>query len=287
MPTAPSARRPLPLRARRAFIALLAVPVLLYTLALGALYFAQRTLVFAGSSPGASAAAVVIPGSERITLTTSDNEQLAAWHVPPEPRRPIFLFLHGNGGALEIQTGRWRRLREAGAGVLAVAYRGYPGSTGRPSEQGLHLDARAAHDWLRTRYPARQIVVHGQSLGTGLAVRLASEVSVLAVVLEAPYAAAVDVAAERYPWAPVRALMIDQFPSRDWIGKVTAPVLIVHGEQDRTIPIHEALRLYALVNAPRQFVRLPNSDHNSLVRDGLYSYVWPFLEQLARVDAPE
>lgn len=281
-------RRPLPVRARRAFIALILVLAVPYTLAVATLYFAQRTVLYAGSRPGAPAAAVVVPGAERVTLTTPDGERLAAWHVPPEPSRPVFLFFHGNGGALDIQTGRWRRLREAGAGVLAVAYRGYPGSTGRPTEDGLHLDARAAYDWLRTRYAAERIVVHGQSLGTGLAVRLASEVPVLAVVLEAPFTAAVDVAAERYPWAPVRELMIDQFPSRDWIGKVTAPVLIVHGEQDRTIPVTQAMRLHALVNAPKQFVRLPNSNHNSLVRDGLYGYVWPFLEQHAgprRVDA--
>lgn len=283
----PPHRRPLSVRARRAFIALILLLAVPYALAVGALYLLQRTMLYAGSSPGVPAAAVVVPGAERITITTPDSERLAAWHVSPEPRRPIFLFLHGNGGALDAQTGRWRRLRDAGAGVLAVSYRGYPGSTGRPTEAGLHQDARAAYDWLRARYPAERIVVHGASLGTGLAVRLASQVPLRAVILEAPYTAIVDVAAERYPWAPVQALMLDQFRTRDWIGSVTAPLLIVHGAMDRSIPMRHGEHLYLQANQPKQLIRLPNSDHNSLVRDGLYGYVWPFLEQQARVRLPQ
>lgn len=276
-------RRPLPVRARRAFAALVLLTGLPYALAVGTIYLAQRSLLFPGSRPGSQAAAIVVPGGERVTVATADGERLAAWHVAPEPGRPVFLFLHGNGGALEFQTGRWSRLRDAGAGVLAISYRGYPGSSGRPSEAGLHADARAGYEWLRARYPADRIVVHGASLGTAPAVRLAAEVPVRAVVLEAPFTAAVDVAAEAYPWVPVRTLMLDQFRTYEWISKVTAPLLIVHGAQDRTIPVAQAERLYLMANAPKHLVRLPAGDHNSLVRDGLYGHVWPFLEQQARV----
>lgn len=278
----PHPRRPLTIRARRAFVALVLLLCVPYVTAVAALYFLQRTFLYPGSRPGAEPAAIVVPGSERVTLTTTDGERLAAWHVAPEPRRPIMLFFHGNGGALDAQTGRWRRLRDAGAGVLAVSFRGYPGSTGHPTEVGLHADARAAYEWLRTRYTPEQIVIHGNSLGTGPAVRLAADVPARALILEAPFTAIVDVAAERYPWAPVHALMLDQFRSRDWIAQVKMPVLVVHGDTDRVIPVTHAVRLYALANQPKQLVRLRDSDHNTLVGDGLYGYVWPFLEHHAR-----
>lgn len=278
----PIRRRPLPVRARRALVAALIATGVLYGMALAALFFAQRTMLYPGSSPGAQAAAIVVPGAQLVALSTPDGEHLSAWHVAPESGRPVVLFLHGNGGALDAQTRRWLRMREAGAGLLAVSYRGYPGSTGRPTESGLHIDARTAFDWLRARYPAERIVIHGASLGTGLALRLASEVAVGAVLLEAPFTAVVDVAAERYPIFPVHALMIDQYRSRDWIARVTAPVLIAHGDRDNTVPFAHAERLYALANEPKLLVRMPGSDHNSLVRDGLYSHVWPFLERHQR-----
>ena len=264
------------------------VPWLVYTAVGLTMAVGQRSMLYAthlhapqgGAHAAAAAIESPIPGSEAITLTTSDGEHIAGWYVPPAKGQPVTLFLHGQGGRLAVQTGRWRRLRDAGLGVLAISYRGYPGSTGSPTEAGLALDARAAYDWLRQRFRARDIIVHGHSLGSGVAVRLASEVEVGALVLEAPFTAAVDVASERFPWLPVSWLMLDQFRSRDLIGKVKAPVLIVHGERDGIIPIAHGEKLYKLANEPKMFVRMPDSEHNSLVRDGLYDKVTAFLAKV-------
>lgn len=175
------------------------------------------------------------------------------------------------------QAERWQRMRQAGFGVLAISYRGYPGSTGSPTEAGLDLDARAAYDWLRTRYAVRDIVIQGHSLGSGVAVKLATDVEARALLLEAPFTAAVDVAAERMPWLPVNLLMFDQFRSRDVIGRVRCPVLIVHGERDGVISVEQGQRLFDLAPRPKQFVRVANGNHNSLSRDGLYTYLTQFL----------
>lgn len=279
-PIPPPLARLRPLLWRRLVVAVLfAVPVTAYTVVSLTIAFKQRDMLFktAGGGPLAAMASPVVPGSETVTITTSDGERIAGWYVPPRPGRPVTLFLHGQGGRLAVQTNRWRRLGEAGLGVLAISYRGYPGSTGSPTEEGLHLDARAAYEWLRHRHAANDIVVHGHSLGSGVAVRLAAEVPVAAVVLEAPFTAAVDVAAERMPWLPVRLLMLDQFRSRDRIGSINAPVLIAHGDKDGVIPIAHGERLFALAREPKVFVRMPGSDHNTLVRDGLYDQVLAFL----------
>lgn len=263
---------------------IIGVGVVVYAGVAVLLYAAQRLLLFPISQDDALSepSALAIPGSQRLTLVTEDGERLAAWYVAPDSPlnsgQPVFLFFHGNGGGLEYMTERWRQIRSHGAGVLAVSYRGYPGSTGQPSEAGLRLDARAAYDWLRVRHGAGQIVVHGLSLGSGVAVRLASEVEVRAVILEAPFTAAVDVAAELYPWLPVHLLMTDQFRSRDHIANVRAPVLIAHGDRDSNIPFAHGERLFALAHEPKTFARIVGGDHHTLARDGLYDHVWRFLE---------
>lgn len=246
------------------------------------MYLGQRSLLYTTNDGGTLAAAnwVAIKDSKRIQLTTSDEEKLSVWYVAPDPGHPVFLFFHGKGGKLQVKKWRWHRIAKTGAGVLAVSYRGYPGSTGSPSEAGLVLDAETAYKWLRQRHSARDIVIHGLSLGTGVAVALAAQVDARALILEAPFSAAVDVAAERYPILPVRWLMQDTFLSREHISKIHMPVLIAHGTQDSVIPYAHAERLFARAKNPKKLITMRGSDHNTLVRDGLYSHIWSFLKQL-------
>ena len=218
-------------------------------------------------------------GVEVVRLITSDGERLVAWHRPPQGDGPVFLYFGGNAEGLQ-HTPRWEEVAARRAGLFAVAYRGYSGSTGTPTEAGLHEDARTAYRWLAARYPAERIVIQGFSLGTGVAVRLAAERNARALILEAPFTAAVDVAGTSAPFLPVKPLMRDPFLSRDWIGRVSEPVLIVHGEQDATIRFDDGRRLYAMANQPKAFVAMRDSDHNSLVDDGLYGHIWRFLERL-------
>jgi len=267
---------------RRSLLILSVVLFVGYAVAVAVMFFMQRSLLFDTTDTGAlaSAGALAIEGSTRITIETTDGERLAGWYLPPQAGQPVFLFLHGKKGELERRTERWQQISGKGAGVLAFSYRGFPGSTGQPSEAGLALDAQAAYDWLRARHPARDIVLHGFSLGTGVAVTLATAVEARALILEAPFTAITDVAAERYPWLPVSLLMLDQFRSSERINRVKMPVLIAHGDQDPTVPYAQAVRLYENASEPKTFVSMVGSDHNSLVRDGLYDHIWTFLSAM-------
>jgi uncharacterized protein len=235
----------------------------------------QRALMY---FPHREEIAPDIPGVSAVRIATEDGETLVAWWSPPPPGGPTFLFFDGNAGRPDIQDGRWERIIAGGAGFLAVYYRGYSGSTGRPTEAGLHADARAGYVWLIAHGVApRDMIIHGFSLGSGVAAKLASERPARALILEAPFTAAVDVASEAYPLLPARSIMRDQFRSRDWIGEVRYPVFIAHGDADSVIPYEQGERLFALANEPKTFLRMPGSDHATLVRDGLYDYIWAFL----------
>lgn len=240
-------------------------------------HFYGRSVLY---HPSAEIIAPTMTGVSAERITTEDGETLIAWWHAPQPGQPVFLFFDGNGGRPEIGDGRWRRIAEHGAGFLAVYYRGYSGSTGRPTEEGLRLDARAGYDWLIARgYQPRDIVIHGFSLGSAVAVQLAAEKPARALILEAPMTGIDDIARDHGAGA-FASMMRDSFRSREYIGRVEMPVLIAHGDADSVIPFVQGERMFALAREPKTFVRFPNSDHATLVRDGLYDHVWPFLAAL-------
>src|SRR5690349_683895 len=161
--------------------------LVLYGIVLAALFFMQRSLLYPASDRRATATEAGLNGFQDLTLLTTDNQRLVGWWKPPQPGKAIVLYFHGNGGSLWNRRLRAQALTETGRGLLMVSYRGYSGSSGSPSEEGLKTDARAAYEWLRRSYESSRIVAYGESLGTGVAVRLASEAPVAGLVLDAPY----------------------------------------------------------------------------------------------------
>ena len=187
------------------------------------------------------------------------------------------LYFHGNGGALRYRVERFRKLIRDGVGLVALEYRGFGGNGGTPTEAGLIADAEAAYAFAASRYPAKQIVLWGESLGTGVAVALAAEKPVGRVILEAPFTSAAAVAASRYWYMPVRLLMKDQYRSDERIGKVTAPVLILHGARDHVVAFAMGERMFELTNAPKHIVRFLDGDHEDLDAQGALHAVGRFL----------
>ncbi|HML12085.1 MAG TPA: alpha/beta fold hydrolase [Xanthobacteraceae bacterium] len=240
-------------------------------------YFAQRSLMYFPERTRTAPAAAGLPQAAEIELATSDGERVIAWHVAPRGDQPVVLYFHGNGGALAWRAERFARIVADGTGLLALSYRGYGGSSGRPSEAGLLRDAEATYAYAAARYPAERLVLYGESLGTGVAVALAAEHKVGKVILEAPFTSAVDIGAAAYPFLPVRLLMHDTFRSDERIGKLTAPVLVLHGARDTVVPIRSGERLYALISAPKKFVRFPEGAHGDLDNYGAQAAVRDFL----------
>lgn len=232
---------------------------------LAVLYFKQREILFPIPPVGrtAPAAAGFLEAEEHV-LTTADGERIIVWHVAPRAGHRVVIYFPGNGDALAYLVGRFRDITSDGTGLIALAYRGYAGSSGRPSETGLLADAAAVYAFATALYEPARIVAWGHSLGTGVAVAAAAAHPLGGLILEAPYTSIADVAAAAFPYFPVRYFLKDPFPSEEWIAKVTAPLLIMHGARDSTVPMRFGERLFALAHEPKQFVRFDEGEHNDL-----------------------
>ncbi|AZO81050.1 MULTISPECIES: alpha/beta fold hydrolase [unclassified Bosea (in: a-proteobacteria)] len=267
----------------RRILKLLAIGALsAYVAVLVLLYVQQRQLLYPRNPARAEIASANLPRAEETELATADGEKLIAWVVPPREGKPVLLFFHGNAGNFgrSIRQTRFRALTEDGTGLFAVNYRGYGGSTGTPTEDGLAQDARAAYAAAVARFGADRLVGYGESLGTGVVLKLAAEAPLKAVILEAPYLSTAAVAQQLYPFIPVGLVMHDQFRSDQVIGKVKAPLLVLHGERDGVIPFSQGEALFSLANPPKRFVRFPEGDHENLPAHGSVPEIRRFLTDL-------
>src|SRR5215831_7305540 len=251
-----------------------------YLAVLVLMYFAQRALMYFPDVARTPPSAAGLPQAEEVVLQTADGEKVIAWHVPPRGEKPVVLYFHGNGGALSMRAGRFRKLLADGTGLLALSYRGYGGSSGSPTETGLITDAEAAYRFAADKYDAGRLALWGESLGSGVAVALAAARPVAAVILESPFTSAADVGAGHYPFLPVRWLIKDPFYSDRRIGDVRAPVLVLHGVRDTIVPIALGERLFALVPGPKQFIRFPDAAHNDLEDHGASRIAGEFLTKV-------
>jgi uncharacterized protein len=256
----------------------LAGAVLLYVALVALMYVAQRKLMYFPDTRRIAPASLGLTNAEEVVLDTADGEKVIVWHVAPRDGKPVVIYFQGNGGGLDLRAHRFRQIAADGLGILALNYRGFGGSSGTPTEDGLLLDAAATYAFAAQRYPADRIVVWGESLGTGVAVALAAEHPVARVLLESPFTSTAEVAAAIYPFVPVRWLMKDQFHSDRRVGGISAPVMILHGVGDTVVPMQYGERLYELIRAPKRFVRLANANHNDHDEHGGLEVVRPFLQ---------
>jgi fermentation-respiration switch protein FrsA (DUF1100 family) len=272
------------MRVRTVLTALLAAVAILAAAALLLRWSEPRLIYFPVRPLEATPAAVGLP-FEEAWLVAADGTRLHAWFVPPPAREsPVVLFLHGNAGNVSHRLEKLALLREAGAGVLIVDYRGYGLSEGRPGEAGLYLDARAAYDHLTgtRRVPATHLVAYGESLGTAVAAHLSARAPVGGLVLESGFTSAADVARELYGWLPVARILRSRFDTLAEVSRVRAPLLILHSRGDEFFGWHHAERLLAAAPGPKRLIEL-RGGHNDAFYASRDTYVRALREFLATI----
>jgi fermentation-respiration switch protein FrsA (DUF1100 family) len=198
---------------------------------------------------------------QRVEIPTEDQIKLVAWVIPAQPPSSLWLLVcHGNAGNLSEfdRPLHYAGLRQLGLNLLAFDYRGYGESGGEPSEAGLYRDADAAYRYLTKErgIPASQIIIFGHSLGSAVAVDLASRVPAAGLVVEGAFTSATNRGQELYPYIPVRWIAASRFSSLEKIGRVTVPKLFLHATEDEVIPLAHGRRLYQAASEPKTFVEL-------------------------------
>lgn len=238
------------------------------------LWLFQRNLLYVPTRERPDLAQAGLTGFHEVTLQTEDGLDLLAWRLPAPEGRATVIYFHGNAGHIGHLGDRARNYQADGFGLLLPEYRGYGGNPGKPDEAGLYADGRAALAYLRKLgIPANKIALHGESLGSGIAVKIAAEAAeqgqpVSAIVLEAPYTSIPEAAQRHYWYLPAKWLVWDRFDSLTRAGKIGAPLLLLHGEKDRTVPVEHGRRLFAAAREPKEAHFFPEAGHLDLPQSG-------------------
>ncbi|MGI9457424.1 MAG: alpha/beta hydrolase, partial [Aeoliella sp.] len=198
-------------------------------------------------------------------FSSADGNELHGWYCPVDNPRAVVLFAHGNSGNIADRSEILKKWTEQlGVTVLAFDYRGYGHSKGEPSELGLFADTRGARRFLAERAGVNEldIVLYGRSLGGAVMVDLASNDGARALILESTFTSLPDVANWKLPYTRIGSLLENRFTSIEKIARYDGPILITHGSEDTLIPIAQGRELFAAANDPKQFVAIPNAEHN-------------------------
>ncbi len=249
-----------------------------YVLFTAYMYAFQRNYIY---FPSAETFTFSAPAT-KINVKTADGLNIKGTYIPPLEQMPVILFFHGNKGTLSSRTHKSDIYKQQGYGVLMAEYRGYGGNAGKPTEEGLYSDARAYIDWLVNQrgVSLERIVLYGESLGTGVVVQMATEYEIKAIILEAAYSSALDVASKTYFLLPLKLMMKDQYQSIRKINKINAPLFMVHGKKDQVTPISLAEKLYAQASEPKELKKILQAGHNNLYDYGAGLYISNFLNTL-------
>ena len=250
--------------------------IIAYLLVLIGIYSMQRSLVFA---PNSTDFIQKKDGIKEVILKTEQDRALYNWYAKSADSNIVVLFMHGNAGNISYRISKLERLSALGYDVFLLGYPGYGKSEGSPSEKGLVKAAKRGYEYLiGSGYSPHKIVLYGESLGTAVAVQLAASVDAKALILEAPMASVLEIASNQYPYLPVKYLLKDSFLSIDYIQLLSAPLLIIHGDQDKSIPIASGKRLYKAARSKKYFHTVIGGGHNNLYDFGIEELIQQFIE---------
>ena len=247
------------------FTTIILVLVSFYVLVLTIVFFFQKNLLYHPSIDNylKDQTTNELNEIEKVKITTTDNIDLRAWfHNKNLKKLKTILFFHGNTGSLENRIYKLNHFKDLNVNFLIIAWRGFSGNKGKPSEIGLYKDAESAVKWLKSKgLKEENIILYGESLGTGVAVEIAQNKNYAGIILESPYTSMLNMGKKYYPLFPVSFLLKDKFESDKKIKKISIPILILHGKADKIVPFSMGKKMYELANEPKYFYFQEYGDH--------------------------
>ena len=253
----------------------------IYFLVLVFLYFYQRNLLYHPNENNYSEDKISVD-IENVRIKTSDNIELLGWYHEKNLKDfKTLIFFHGNAGSLENRIHKLNHFRDMNINFLIIAWRGFSGNNGNPSEQGLYEDGKSAIDWLiKKGISEKNLILYGESLGTGVAIHLAQNKNFAGVILETPFTSMIDAAKKFYPYIPVKLLLKDKFENYKKIKNINSPILIMHGEVDQLVPFSMGKKIYEIANEPKYSYFTKYDNHMMEYDENLVLALKSFLRSL-------
>ena len=254
---------------------------LVYFLVLVYLYFFQRNLMYHPNENNYSNDELKV-NVEKIKVITRDGIDLLGWYHEKNLKKfKTLLFFHGNAGSLENRIHKLNKFGDMKINFLIIAWRGFSGNKGKPSEKGLYEDGQSAIQWLLEKgLNEKDIIIYGESLGTGIATHLSQNKDFAGVILETPFTSMVDAAKTFYPYIPVNLLLKDKFKNEDKVKNINSPILIMHGEVDQIVPFAMGKRIFEVANEPKFSYFTKHDNHMMEYDENLLKALNSFLKSL-------
>ena len=255
--------------------------IFIYFSVIAFLYFYQRNLLYHPNENNYSGDKISVD-IEKVKLLTSDNIELLGWyHEKNLKTYKTLVYFHGNAGSLENRIHKLNHFQDMNINFLIVAWRGFSGNNGKPSEEGLYLDGISAINWLIERgVPEKNLVLYGESLGTGVATHLAQNKNYAGIILETPFTSMIDAAKKFYPYIPINFLLKDKFENYKKIKNINTPILVMHGEIDQIVPFSMGKKIYEMANEPKYSYFTKYDDHMMEYDEKLVLAIRSFLKSL-------
>lgn len=240
-----------------------------YLIFLVLMYAFQRELLYLPNERYLTPEQMGITNISEVNIKTEDGLELLSWYKKPELGQKTIVFFHGNASNINGRVGLFRKIIRNGYGLLALEYRGYSSNPGEPDEAGLYSDARAAVNFLikEQKIAEKDLILFGRSLGTGVAVQMATEFDTDSLVMISPYDSMPDVAQHLYWYLPAKYLLKDKFDSASKAHLISEPVYIFHGPEDRVVPIENGRKLYSKITSEKTFIELEGVGHHRIDYD--------------------
>ncbi|NQY41839.1 MAG: alpha/beta hydrolase [Legionellales bacterium] len=207
-----------------------------------------------------------------VSLHTSDNLDLLGWYAKSSKNYPTIVYFHGNAGNISDRAETLLPFVKNGLGLLLLSYRGYAGNSGSPSEKGFYRDARAAIEFLIKDIKLSQLIIFGESIGTGVAVQMALEYPTSLLILQSPYTSMVELASLKYPIFPTDLLLKDRYNSINKITKLSQKIIILHGTKDDVIPVGMSEILFEVAKNAELFIE-PESNHGNILTNSMINKI--------------
>ena len=253
--------------------------VSLYFLLVITVFFAQRKLQYFPFGSVQNPAEIGLNNFSEVYIDTKDNERLRAWYHKNENSDNVIIYFHGNAANLENRKNTYQAfIEDSNYSLLAITYRGYPGSSGSPSEQGFYLDGQAAINFINTQgFKDNNIILYGESIGSGVATEMATKINAKALILESPFTSVEMVAKKTYWFLPVSLMLKDRFDNKEKFQKLDLPILIIHGKKDRVVPASQGIDLAESYSGPKKLVLTENDGHMTFSGEFLIENIKSFV----------